>query len=79
MSALSFSFHPEAIEEALHAARWYRERSGRAAQRFAAELNQVLDAILEAPERWQLSPRGTRKVKLPMPSCTAQRMAQCWS
>jgi hypothetical protein len=26
MSPASFSFHPDAIEEALSAARWYRER-----------------------------------------------------
>jgi len=49
MSAPSFSVHPAAIEEALSAARWYRERSPLAATRFVAELNQVIDRILEAP------------------------------
>src|ERR1700674_3473260 len=49
MSAASFSFHPAAIEEAIFAARWYRERSPLAATRFVAELNQTIDRILEAP------------------------------
>ena len=65
MSSASFSFHPDALEEAISAARWYRERSPRAAKRFVAELNQVIDGILEAPQRWPLWSRGTRKVKLP--------------
>ena len=65
MSAPSFSFHPAAIEEAHSAARWYHERSPLAATRFVAELNQVIDRILEAPHRWPRSARGTRKIKLP--------------
>jgi plasmid stabilization system protein ParE len=65
MSAASFSFHPAAIEEAIFAARWYRERSPLAATRFVAELNQTIDRILEAPHRWPPSAHGTRKLKLP--------------
>jgi toxin ParE2 len=65
MSPSSFAFHPDAIEEALSAARWYRERSPITARRFVAELNQVIDNILEAPYRWPISARGTRKIKLP--------------
>src|SRR5256885_8405028 len=65
MSAASFSFHPAAIEEALFAARWYRERSPLAATRFVAELNQTIDRILEAPHRWPRSAHDTRKLKLP--------------
>ena len=65
MSPPAFSFHSDAIEEALSAARWYRERSPITARRFVAALNQVIDNILEAPHRWPLSARGTRKVKLP--------------
>jgi plasmid stabilization system protein ParE len=55
MSAPLFSFHPAAIEEAHSAARWYHERSPLAATRFVAELNQVIDRILEAPHRWPRS------------------------
>ena len=65
MSASSFSFHPSAIEEAISAARWYRERSLLAATRFVAELNQAIETILEAPHRWPRSVHGTRKLKLP--------------
>ena len=65
MSAASFSFHPTAIEEAIFAARWYRERSPLAATRFVAELNQTIDRILEAPHRWPRSAHDTRKLKLP--------------
>jgi toxin ParE1/3/4 len=65
MSPASYTFHPDAIEEALSAARWYRERSPITARRFVAELNQVIDNILEAPNRWPMSTRGTRKIKLP--------------
>jgi plasmid stabilization system protein ParE len=65
MITASFAFHPDAIEEALSAARWYRERSPITARRFVAELNQVIDNILEAPNRWPISARGTRKIKLP--------------
>ena len=65
MSAASFSFHPAAIEEAIFAARWYRERSPLAATRFVAELNQTIDRILEAPHRWPRSAHDTRKLKLP--------------
>ncbi len=57
MSASSFSFHPAAIEEAVSATRWYRERSPLAATRFVAELNEVIDRILEAPHRWPRSAR----------------------
>jgi toxin ParE1/3/4 len=65
MNSGSFSFHPDAIEEAWLAARWYRERSPIAARRFVSELNEVIDKIVEAPQRWPHSPRGTRKIKLP--------------
>jgi len=51
MSPASFAFHPDAIEEALSAARWYRERSPITAKRFVAELDQVIDTIIEAPFR----------------------------
>ena len=57
--------HPAALEEAEAAARWYRERSPVAAVRFVEEINQAIDRILAAPQRWQRGPSGTRRVKLP--------------
>ena len=65
MTAALCSFHPAAIEEAEAAARWYRQRSPRAAARFVDELNQVIERIREAPSRWPRGTRGTRKAKLP--------------
>jgi len=65
MSARKLLFHPAAIDEAEAAARWYRERSLKAATRFVAEVNQVTDKIVAAPQRWPRGLRGTRKVKLP--------------
>ena len=65
MNPGQFFFHPAAIEEAESAARWYRERSLLAAARFVDELNETIDRIVDAPRRWPLGERGTRKVKLP--------------
>jgi plasmid stabilization system protein ParE len=65
MTAIQHSFHPTAIEEAEAAARWYRERSPRAAKRFVLELNLVIDRILDAPLRWPQGPHGTRKAIVP--------------
>jgi|SRR5579863_902025 len=65
MNSREFVFHPAAIEEAMLAALWYRERSPVTASRFVDEVNRVLDRILEAPTRWPRSFGGTRKVKLP--------------
>jgi toxin ParE1/3/4 len=65
VTAPNFLLHPAAIEEAEAAARWYRERSHLAANRFVRELNQVIDKILEAPRRWPRGTNGTRKLNLP--------------
>lgn len=65
MTVSQVSFHPDAIDEAEAAARWYRQRSARAAGRFVDEVNMAIDRIVAAPQRWPLGPLGTRKVKLP--------------
>jgi len=65
MTAGQIVFHPEAVEEAEGAAHWYRNRSPRAAARFVEEINQVIERILAAPQRWPLGSGGTRKIKLP--------------
>ena len=53
--------HPEAIEEAAAARRWYAERSPPAAQAFQAELDRAVLAIGEAPSRWVHHIAGTRR------------------
>lgn len=65
MTIQDFYLHPAAVEEAEAAARWYRQRSPRAAKRFVDELNLVIDRILEAPHRWPRGTSGTRKLNLP--------------
>lgn len=58
-------WHLEASVEAEVATRWYRERSAAAAERFVGEIKQAIETILEAPQRWPMGFRGTRKLKLP--------------
>ena len=53
--------HPEAIAEAAAASLWYRERSATAADAFLQEIDLAIERILEAPERWSLHSRGTRR------------------
>ena len=65
MTARQIAFHPAAIEEGVEAARWYRLRSRRAAQRLVREITQALNRIADAPQRWPAGPQGTRKVRLP--------------
>jgi plasmid stabilization system protein ParE len=65
MNAKQLYLHPAAVEEAVAAARWYRERSPRAAARFIDEINHVIEKLIEAPHRWPQGPHGTRKIKLP--------------
>lgn len=54
-------FHPEALEEAQAAMRWYRERSEPAAVGFMRELER---AVAEAPQRWPAGAAGTRRFLL---------------
>lgn len=54
----------EAIVEAEAAARWYAERSPRAAARFSAELDEAEAAILERPEAWPAADSSTRRYLL---------------
>ncbi len=54
-------FHPEAGRELADAQAWYRERSEVAAQAFALEIDQAIQSIAEAPERWPEMARGERR------------------
>jgi plasmid stabilization system protein ParE len=55
------AFHPEAVEEAIAAERWYRERSESAASAFVAELDRAVELIGEGPHRWPRHVHGTRR------------------
>jgi toxin ParE1/3/4 len=54
-------FHPEAVEEAEAAARWYRERSTAVADAFLSELERSMELIEESPDRWPPTIQGTRR------------------
>lgn len=54
-------FHPDAIEEARAARKWYEKRSVYAAAAFIAEMDAAVDKIADAPERWPEYRHGTRR------------------
>ena len=54
-------WHPEARADAEEARNWYAERSPLAARGFLLALDQGVEAILEAPERWPKHRFGCRR------------------
>jgi toxin ParE1/3/4 len=54
-------WHPEAIADAEEARNWYAERSLLAARGFLLALDQGVQDILEAPERWPRHRYGCRR------------------
>ena len=56
--------HEEASAEYDAAFDWYLERSPDAALRFDAEVDRGLAQIVQAPQRWQIGPFGTRRFLL---------------
>ena len=61
MPGVPVVFHPDAVDEAQAARQWYAERSQSAAGSFLAELDQGIEAIALAPERWPVFVHGTRR------------------
>lgn len=55
------SWHPEAVAEAEEAKNWYAERSVSAARGFLLALDQAVEAVVEAPERWPKHRYGCRR------------------
>jgi plasmid stabilization system protein ParE len=60
----SIAFHPAADEELTAAVEWYRERSERASERFAAELFAAVEQIRCSPSIFAPFTAGTRRVPL---------------
>jgi plasmid stabilization system protein ParE len=58
-------WHPEALADAEEARNWYAERSPLAARGFLLALDQGINAILEAPERWPRRRYGCRGYVFP--------------
>jgi plasmid stabilization system protein ParE len=61
MPSRPVDIHPEAIDEAQAANRWYGERSASAAVAYLAELDLAVEAIAENPEMWPRYVHGTRR------------------
>jgi toxin ParE1/3/4 len=55
---------PTALAEAESATAWYAERDPKIAAAFAVEIEQALERILVAPERWPAHLHGTGRVLL---------------
>jgi plasmid stabilization system protein ParE len=54
MTSKPLRFHPQAEREYLTALAWYRERSLIAAINFESALEQAVERIRDAPERWPI-------------------------
>jgi plasmid stabilization system protein ParE len=64
MPQLRIEFLSEALEEATESKAWYAARSPQAATRFAQELDQAIEQIADAPNRWPEHLFGTRRYRL---------------
>jgi plasmid stabilization system protein ParE len=54
-------FHPDALEEADTARKWYAERSPVAELAFLTELNNAVELVAKNPETWPEYEFGTRR------------------
>ena len=61
---MKVSFHPLAQEEVDAAQGWYEARSRLAAAGFIYELSRAVRRIAEAPHRYPIARRGTRRILL---------------
>jgi len=64
VAAKPLEIHPAALAEFKSALTWYLERSETAAVKFAAELDRVINLIVQAPERWPTGMYNTRRFVL---------------
>jgi plasmid stabilization system protein ParE len=64
MTIRQVEIHPDALAEAEAAAAWYAERSLRAPAAFIEEIENAIQAILNAPKRWPIFELDFRRVPL---------------
>jgi toxin ParE1/3/4 len=64
MAKTSLVFHAEARNELIAALDYYFERSPKAADAFASEIERACSAIQSSPETWSVYLRGTRRFLL---------------
>jgi len=58
---MTYRFHPESLEEYQEAARYYAERDPALALRFIEAVEDAIQRILEAPERWRVLDDDVRR------------------
>src|SRR5271169_3743553 len=64
MAGKRLDIHPVALAELKSAVKWYVERSEPAAEEFVAEIDRVIDLVIESPRRWPTGEHGTRRFVL---------------
>jgi hypothetical protein len=64
MANKALEFHPEARAESRVSLQWYRNRSRRAGEAFLTELDQAIETILEAHDRWPIDEIGFHRYRL---------------
>jgi toxin ParE1/3/4 len=62
--AKPIEFHDEASAELEAAFDWYFARSERVASEFLQDVNRAIEMIIEAPERWPVGIKNTRRFLL---------------
>jgi toxin ParE1/3/4 len=58
---MKYEFHPEALEEYREAANWYGNREPDLALRFAGEVEDAIQRMADAPERWRVIDEDVRR------------------
>ena len=64
MSIKPLVIHPSALAEFKSSLNWYLERNQAAAGKFAAAVDQAIEAVIKFPSRWPQGENGTRKIVL---------------
>jgi toxin ParE1/3/4 len=64
MTIRQVEIHPDALAEVEAAVAWYAERSSRAPAAFIEEIDNAIQAILNAPKRWPIFESDFRRVPL---------------
>ena len=58
---MKYKFHPGALEEYREAALWYSNRDRTLALRFTKSVEETIQRIVEAPERWRIVDEDVRR------------------
>lgn len=58
---MNYEFHPEALDEYQQAALWYAERDHSVALRFVTFVEDAIERVVTAPERWRVIDEDVRR------------------